>query len=129
MAREGMDIQTGVRDVAALNEMGFPVWSTGICAQGTVKATAGSVDVPIFIGGDVVRPGDAIVADDDGVLRVDRGEVPAALDASRARAAKEEQTRAALAGDHLCLDRYEMSPLLGRLGVRYVPYGEWSGDE
>lgn len=125
----GLVIRAGVRDVAALNEMGFPVWSTDVCAQGTVKATAGSVNVPISVAGELVHPGDAIVADDDGVLRVARQEVPAAVDASRARVAKEDQTRAALAAGQLGLDRYELRALLERLGVEYVSYAEWQRDE
>lgn len=125
----GLVIQAGVRDVVALGEMGFPVWSTDISAQGTVKATAGSVNVPVTLGAEVVRPGDAIIADDDGVLRVARAEVPTAVTAGQARAAKEEQTRAALAGGQLGLDRYELRPLLERLGVAYVPYAEWRDDD
>jgi 4-hydroxy-4-methyl-2-oxoglutarate aldolase len=121
----GLITTTGVRDVAALRAMGFPVWSGGISAQGTVKATAGSVNVPVSIGGEVVRPGDAIVADDDGVLRVARAEVEAALDAGRARFDKEEQTRAVLAAGQLGLDRYALRPLLDRLGVEYVSYEAW----
>jgi 4-hydroxy-4-methyl-2-oxoglutarate aldolase len=125
----GLIIRTGVRDVAELNAMDFPVWSTGVSAQGTVKATAGAVNVPVLMGDELVRPGDAIVADDDGVLRVARAEVPAALAAGQARVAKEEQTRAALAGGQLGLDRYELRPLLQRLGVEYVPYAEYAQDE
>jgi 4-hydroxy-4-methyl-2-oxoglutarate aldolase len=125
----GLVIGAGVRDVAALAEMAFPVWATDVSAQGTVKATAGSVNVPISMGGPMVRPGDAIVADDDGVLCVARSEVAAAADAARARAAKEEQTRAALAAGELGLDRYGLRPLLERLGVRYVSYADWVDDD
>jgi 4-hydroxy-4-methyl-2-oxoglutarate aldolase len=122
----GLVIETGVRDVAALNAMAFPVWSTGICAQGTVKATAGSVNVPVVVGGQLVCPGDAIIADDDGVVRVARERLTEALTASQARAAKEEHTRASLAGGELGLDVYELRPLLQRLGVRYVSHADYT---
>jgi 4-hydroxy-4-methyl-2-oxoglutarate aldolase len=125
----GLVIGAGVRDVAALNAMDFPVWSTAVSAQGTVKATAGAVNVPVVLGGERVRPGDAIVADDDGVLWVDRREVAAAVAASRARAATEEATRAALAAGELGLDRYHLRPLLERLGVQYVPYASGGGSD
>jgi 4-hydroxy-4-methyl-2-oxoglutarate aldolase len=121
----GLITTTGVRDVAALRAMGFPVWAGGVSAQGTVKATAGSVNVPVPIGGEVVHPGDAVVADDDGALRVARAEVQAALDAGQARFEKEAQTRAALAAGQLGLDRYALRPLLDRLGVEYVNYETW----
>lgn len=117
-------IDTGVRDVADLRAMGFPVWSSAVGAQGTVKATAGAVNVPVTIGGQVVRPGDAIVADDDGVVVVARADAPAAVTASRARVEKEERTRAALAAGELGLDIYGMRPLLERLGVEYVAYDQ-----
>lgn len=122
----GLITTTGVRDVAELRAMDFPVWSGGVSAQGTVKATAGSVNVPVTIGGEMVHPGDAVIADDDGALRVPRAEVEAALRAGRARVEKEELTRAALAAGELGLDRYALRPLLERLGVRYVNYAEWN---
>jgi 4-hydroxy-4-methyl-2-oxoglutarate aldolase len=121
----GLVIQAGVRDVAALNAAGFPVWSTGICAQGTVKSTAGAVNVPVPVGAELVRPGDAIVADDDGVLCVPRAGVPHAVEAGQARMAAEDATRAALAAGELGLDRYGMRPLLERLGVEYVSYADY----
>jgi 4-hydroxy-4-methyl-2-oxoglutarate aldolase len=116
----GLVIEAGVRDVATLREMAFPVWSTGICAQGTVKATAGAVNVPAVVGGQLVHAGDAVLADDDGVLVVPRHEVPAAVAAGRERAAREEQARAAFAAGELGLDRYGLRPLLADLGVEYV---------
>jgi 4-hydroxy-4-methyl-2-oxoglutarate aldolase len=118
----GLVIEAGVRDVAALAAMGFPVWSTDICAQGTVKQTPGCVNVPIVVGGQQIRPGDAVIADDDGVLRVARTEVSAAVSASAYRARREAETRAALAGGQLGLDRYQLRPLLERLGVEVVNY-------
>jgi 4-hydroxy-4-methyl-2-oxoglutarate aldolase len=125
----GLVIGAGVRDVAALTAMGFPVWSTDICAQGTVKSTAGAVNVPVVLGGQVVRPGDAIVADDDGVVRVARTEVAAAVAASQTRAAKEDQIREALAAGELGLDRYQLRTLLGQLGVEYVSHADHLASE
>jgi 4-hydroxy-4-methyl-2-oxoglutarate aldolase len=122
----GLVIEAGVRDVAALTAMGFPVWSTDICAQGTVKSTAGTVNVPVVVGGQLVRPGDAVIADDDGVLRVAREEVASAVTASQARVAKEEEARKAFADGQLGLDRYGLRPLLEQLGVEYVTYAEYA---
>ncbi|MFC4911794.1 4-carboxy-4-hydroxy-2-oxoadipate aldolase/oxaloacetate decarboxylase [Actinomadura gamaensis] len=118
----GLVIGAGVRDVGALTAMDFPVWSTAVSAQGAVKARAGSVNVPIVIGGRLVRPGDVVVADEDGVVTVPRTRATEVAAAARARAEREERTRAALADGRLGLDRYELRPLLERLGVRYVPY-------
>jgi 4-hydroxy-4-methyl-2-oxoglutarate aldolase len=116
----GLVTTTGVRDVAELRAMGFPVWSAAVHAQGTVKATPGSVNVPIVVGGVTVSPGDVIVADDDGVLRVPRLDAPAALAASDARAEKEEADRQAYRSGELSLDRKGLRPLLAELGVTYV---------
>jgi 4-hydroxy-4-methyl-2-oxoglutarate aldolase len=110
---------TGVRDVAALRAMGFPVWSAAVSAQGTVKATAGSVNVPIAIGGQRIHPGDVVVADDDGVVVVPREDAVAAAEAARQRVAKEDETRAALAAGELGLDRYGLRDVLAGLGVEY----------
>ncbi|HEV2778967.1 MAG TPA: 4-carboxy-4-hydroxy-2-oxoadipate aldolase/oxaloacetate decarboxylase [Actinophytocola sp.] len=116
----GLITETGVRDVAELRALDFPVWSAAISAQGTVKATAGAVNVPITVGGQVVRPGDAILADDDGVLCVPRAEVARVLAAARARVAKEEAARQAFLAGELGLDRYDLRSTLERLGVRYL---------
>ena len=118
----GAVLTTGVRDVAQLRALPFGVWSAAVSAQGTVKATAGAVNVPVAIGGVVVHPGDALVADDDGVVVVPRSAVDDVVGASRARAEKEEATRAALAAGELGLDRYRLRPLLERLGVEYVEH-------
>jgi 4-hydroxy-4-methyl-2-oxoglutarate aldolase len=121
----GLVIDAGVRDVAELHAMGFPVWSAAVSAQGTVKATPGAVNVPVTVGGQTVRPGDAILADDDGVLVVPRPEVDAALTAARARADKEEATRAAFRDGQLGLDRYGLRGRLEELGVEYVTADEY----
>jgi 4-hydroxy-4-methyl-2-oxoglutarate aldolase len=116
----GLVIESGVRDVAELRALGFPVWSAAVSAQGTVKSTAGAVNVPIIVGGQEIRPGDAIIADDDGVVRVPRSEVAGVLDAALARVAREEAARAAFLAGELSLDRYDLRSTLERLGVRYV---------
>jgi 4-hydroxy-4-methyl-2-oxoglutarate aldolase len=120
----GLVIEAGVRDVAELRAMGFPVWSAAVSAQGTVKQTPGAVNVPVSVGGQIVRPGDAIVADDDGVVCVPRSAVGQALAAARARVAKEEQTRKALADGQLGLDLYGLRAKLAAAGVEYVEYGD-----
>ena len=94
----GVVLGCGVRDVAELREMGFPVWSRAVSAQGTVKATAGAVNVPVVLGGQTIHPGDVVVADDDGVMVVPRADVPRALTASQARVDKEAASRAAFRG-------------------------------
>jgi 4-hydroxy-4-methyl-2-oxoglutarate aldolase len=116
----GLVIETGVRDVAELRAMGFPVWSAAVSAQGTVKETPGAVNVPVSIGGQIVRPGDAIIADDDGVVCVPRGDIGPALTAAQARVAKEERNRKALADGQLGLDLYGLRDKLAALGVEYV---------
>jgi 4-hydroxy-4-methyl-2-oxoglutarate aldolase len=120
----GVVIDAGVRDTATLREMGFGAWSRHVGAEGTVKATAGNVNLPVVIAGQVIEPGDVIVADDDGVVRVPRVGAGQAADAAEARAVKEEATRAAFEGGQLGLDRYELRPLLERLGVTYQPWRE-----
>lgn len=118
----GLVIDAGVRDVADLRAMGFPVWSAAVSAQGTVKATAGAVNVPLAIGGQTIAPGDAIVADDDGVVVVPRDDAARAVAASQARVEKEEKTRQVLANGTLGLDYYGLRAKLADLGVEYVPY-------
>ncbi|MWA01680.1 4-carboxy-4-hydroxy-2-oxoadipate aldolase/oxaloacetate decarboxylase [Actinomadura sp. LD22] len=121
----GLVIDAGVRDVADLHSMGFPVWSAAVSAQGTVKATPGAVNVPVTIGGQVVRAGDAILADDDGVVRVPREQVADAVHAARAREEKENATRAAFQKGELGLDRYGLRDRLPGMGIEYVPYSEY----
>jgi 4-hydroxy-4-methyl-2-oxoglutarate aldolase len=119
-------VTTGsVRDVGDLRAMGFPVWSAAVNAQGTVKATAGAVNVPITVGGAVVRAGDVIVADDDGVLCVPRGDVKTALDSADARVAKEAESRAAYLAGELSLDRNRLRGMLEEQGVRYLTAAEY----
>lgn len=121
----GLVTTTGVRDVAELRAMGFPVWSAAVFAQGTVKATPGSVNVPITLGAVTVAPGDVVVADDDGVLRVPRRGADAALAAADARLAKEEADRDAYRSGQLSLDRKGLRPLLAELGVEYLTQADW----
>lgn len=121
----GLIIDAGVRDTAELREMGFPVWSRHVSAQGTVKATAGAVNVPVVVGGQTVYPGSAILADDDGVLTVPARDLSRALEAAQAREAKEAATRLALSAGELGLDRYNLRPLLKDLGVEYVSYQQY----
>ena len=116
----GLVIDAGVRDVAELRAMSFPVWSRAVSAQGTVKETPGAVNVAVSIGGQIIRPGDAIVADDDGVVCIRREEVNQVLEQARARLVKEEQTRKELAAGVLGLDMYSMREPLKQAGLRYI---------
>lgn len=123
----GLVTETGVRDIAVLHDMGFPVWSRAVSAQGTVKETVGSVNTPVTIAGQHVEPGDLLIGDDDGVVVVRRAEAEAVLKASEAREAKEAATRIRLKAGELGLDIYGMREALAKKGLRYEDADE--GDD
>jgi 4-hydroxy-4-methyl-2-oxoglutarate aldolase len=120
----GLLIDAGVRDVADLTTMEFPVWAKAIHAQGTVKATAGSVNVPVVCAGATIAPGDVVIGDVDGVVVVPKGQAADVAKAGADRVAKEEKSRARLKNGELGLDFYGLRAKLAELGVQYVDEGQ-----
>jgi 4-hydroxy-4-methyl-2-oxoglutarate aldolase len=116
----GLIIDAGIRDTADLTTMKFPVWAMAISAQGTVKATAGSVNIPVVCAGTIVNPGDVIVADNDGVVVVPRDRAKEVAELAALRIAKEEQSRQRLSRGELGLDFYGLRATLKELGVEYT---------
>lgn len=118
----------GVRDTAELRAMGFPVWTAHVSAEGTVKDTAGDVNVPILLDGVAVHPGDVVVADDDGVTVVPRERAAATLDAARSRAVREAANRERYRSGEISMDVNGLRPLIADLGIRFVTQEEFDRD-
>jgi 4-hydroxy-4-methyl-2-oxoglutarate aldolase len=120
LGARGLVIEAGCRDVRELQAMSFPVWSRAISAKGTVKATVGSVNIPVVCGGALVHPGDVVAADDDGIVIVPRTQAATVAAASAAREQKEDANRKRLAAGELGVDLYGMRDALAKAGLRYV---------
>lgn len=122
---QGLIIEAGVRDVEILTEMRFPVWSRAISAHGTAKETAGAVNVPVVCAGVLVRPGDVVVGDADGVVCVPKEHLDAVAERAAVRVEREARTRERLASGELGVDIYGLREKLRQLGVEYVRYDQW----
>jgi 4-hydroxy-4-methyl-2-oxoglutarate aldolase len=117
---KGLIINAGVRDIATLTEMEFPVWSAAVCSQGTVKETIANVNTTIVCAGQKIEPGDIVVADDDGVVVVRKDEASDVLEKSQQRVANEEDKRKRFEAGELGLDIYNMRDRLAEKGLRWV---------
>ena len=116
----GLILDAGCRDIADLRDMGFPVWSKCVSAQGTVKETLGSINIPVVCGGQLINAGDVILADDDGVVVVERGEARSVLESAKAREEKEAGVRVRYQAGELGIDINDMRPRLAEKGLKYV---------